>query len=241
MRQSPPRFIAVLVLLLASPSFPPPGAPPLGAQENGAVLKANLDLPFDAGGHEEVDDPGPDLVVFYGQQYEADGIFFCCDKSGSMKGEPFKRLQREVIKSLSAFSERAQFGIVLFDSVTEKFPATGKPAQADPAMKGAAIQWVMSRKPGGHSCYQEALLTALNFANQSTARRKIIIVLGDGILNCPGHDAKKYRSDTLEQVRTKNVAQVRINAICLGWVEVDEEWMRTLATENQGSFARIVQ
>ncbi len=218
------------------------------AQESAVTnLKSNLDLPFEAvGGIEEEEEYVPEIVVFYGQLYEANGIFFCCDISRSMEGAPFKRLQQEVIENIRQFSDRSEFGIVLFNSIPYLFPPSGKPARATKEVKAAAEQWIRSIKPAGASCYQPALLNTLNFANQCTVRRKVIITLGDGMGGlkncCPGYDQSSYKEETLTSVSQRNFFKVNINAICLGSVtDVDEAWMQRLARENNGRYARIVQ
>jgi hypothetical protein len=53
----------------------------------GGALKSNLDLPFDAGllNDDAEDEDAPELITFYSQQYEGDGIFYCIDHSSSMR------------------------------------------------------------------------------------------------------------------------------------------------------------
>jgi len=206
------------------------------------LTKANLDLPFEAGAAQEDEEEAPEIVVFYGQQYEADGIFFSCDCSGSMKGNKFKRLQNEVLKNVSTFSERVQFGIVFFAGDVVKFPASGKPADASPSMKAAATAMVTSASLRMGTCTKAALVTCLAFANQSSAKRKIIIHLSDGEHRCNGADPDAYGRETLSEIAQRNTCKARINAICIGPSgEVNEPWMRTLAAQNNGTFARIVE
>ncbi len=227
--------VAVLFLFLGA------GWRALAGGEPGGGLKANLDLPFDAAGESDGDEEdAPEIVIFWGQRYEGDGIFFCCDKSDSMSGAPMERLRKEMIESLRQLSERAQIGIVLFDSRVYQFPATGRPATATAQMKAAGESWIRSVSPGSCSCYKEGLLTALNFALQSTVRRKLIIVLGDGHVFCPGVDRNTYARETLRAVAERNCQAIQINTICLGSPgRVNEEWMRELAEQNGGRYTRI--
>jgi len=212
------------------------------SEDSGAFVKANLDLPFDARADGEEEEPAPEIVVFYGQQYEGDGFFFCCDKSLSMRGAALKRLQQEVIKSIEQLSDGVQFGIVFFDSSIYKYPEAGMPATTSPSSKNAMAGWVLSVPIGAASCYKEALLTTLQFSQQSTALRKTIIVLGDGVPWCPGYDREVYATETLETVRKMNIQRAKINTICLGGLTTSNEtWMRTLATMNNGTFSRIVE
>ena len=209
----------------------------------GAASKENLDLPYDAIGSSEDDEEPPEMVIFYGNQYEGDGIFFSCDKSGSMNdSNKFRRLQQEVIKNITQFSERVQFGIVFFNGGLYKFPQSGRPADATPVMKAAGSAFVTSTTPGHGSCCKPALIQALSYANQSSAKRKIIIHLADGFTTCPGSDATQYGQQTLAEVTAKNTQRVHINTICIGPSgQVDEDWMKKLAAQNGGSYSRIVQ
>ena len=215
-----------------------------GASAGGSVAtKENLDLPFDAIGDSEDEEDAPEIIVFYGQQYEGDGIFFCCDKSSSMEGQKFAVLQKEVIKNVSSFSDKVQFGIVFFDAGLWKFPPSGRPAEANPAMKAAASSFVMSTATGHGTCAKAALVTALAFANQSTSKRRLIIHLSDGQNWCNGQDPSTYGPTVLTEVTAKNTSGVHINAICIGPAggDVNEDWMRKLAAQNNGAYARIVQ
>lgn len=215
-----------------------------GQTDSGVATKENLDLPFDAVGEMDgEEEEAPEIFVFYGQQYEGDGIFFSCDRSSSMNiPAKWNNLQKEVIKNINEFSERVEFGIAFWDASLVKFPTSGRPAEASPAMKAAAISFVMSTSPGHGSCCKEGLLTCLTFANQSSSKRKVIIHLADGFTHCPNFDATQYGQQTLSEVTSRNINRVQINTICIGPAgQVDEAWMRKLSAMNNGSFARIVQ
>src|SRR5262245_55553549 len=83
----------VVMLVFAAGTAGPLWAQTGSGSASGGV-KQNLDLPFDAAGEEEDEEDAPEIIVFYGQQYEGDGIFFSCDKSGSMReGGKWERLQ----------------------------------------------------------------------------------------------------------------------------------------------------
>ena len=59
----------------------------LSAQDVGSVgTKDNLDLPVDAVGENVTEEEdAPEVVIFYGQQLEGDGLFYTVDRSGSMQ------------------------------------------------------------------------------------------------------------------------------------------------------------
>jgi Mg-chelatase subunit ChlD len=229
----PRSFLTAVLMVLVEAAVPGRAGDP-----EGTCLKANLDLPYEAFGDEDVDPESPEFIVFYGQQFEGDGIFFCCDQSASMQGQKFARLQREVLKSLNQFSERVQFAIVFFNNEMTRFPANCRPADAIPAMKAAATAMVQACKPSGGTCTKAALFASLSYADQSTAKRKVIIFLSDGYCTCPGTIEQMYEKQILDDVSGRNSQQVHINTIGIG-LKVNEDWLRALAAQNSGTYVRI--
>jgi hypothetical protein len=209
---------------------------------NGASVatKENLDLPFDAVGNSDDEEEAPEIIVFYGQQVEGDCFVFCCDKSSSMEGAQWKRLQQEVVKIINGFSDRVQFGIVFFDANMVKFPPSGRPADANQAMKGAGVAMVMSTVTGHGTCSKAALVQSLQYTNQSTGKRKSIVYLSDGHNTCNGMDEIEYTKSLMAEVTARNTQRAHINTFCIGSDWVDENFMRNLAAANQGTYTRIV-
>jgi Mg-chelatase subunit ChlD len=211
----------------------------------GGALKANLDLPFDAGlfnddGEEE---DAPEIITFYSQQYEGDGIFYAIDRSGSMQtsGE-LDIAKREVSKNIREFSSRVQFGIVFFDRGITKFPAGGRPTEANSAMKAAGINWVQSVPGGGGSCCQQGLIEALKYANTSSASRKVVVYVGDGGGTCNGANEQTYLNQTLGVVKSQNFQRAQINAVgVLDVSSIGENFLRSLASGNGGSYVKITR
>ena len=70
----------------------------------------------------------PDLVVLI------------LDRSASMgdRGE-LAIAKRELAKNIQEFSERVEFGIVMFDVGVATYPSSGMPAQANPGMKASDL------------------------------------------------------------------------------------------------------
>ena len=135
-----------------------------------------------------------------------------------------------------------QFGIAFFDSGLYKFPNSGQPATATASLKAAGLAFVMSTSPGHGTCHKPALIACLNYANQSSAKRKIIIYLSDGFSHCPGHDPAQYAKESLNEITQRNTSRAHINTICIGAPgSVDENFMRQLASMNGGTMARILQ
>ena len=214
-------------------------SPLVDAQSLGSVAgrKQNLDLPFDAGvfDGEDSEEDAPETIRFYGQQYEGDGVFFVIDRSGSMQNKGELRIaKQEVIKNINDFTSRVEFGIVFFDSQILKYPSGGRPATSNPAMKASGLNFVTSVAGGSGSCMQKGFVEVLKFANLSTAKRKVIIYVGDGAGSCAGHQA------ILSMVKSQNYQRAQVNTIGVLDVEgANERFLRQLAGSNGGSYTYI--
>jgi hypothetical protein len=228
-------FLVSVCVLLLSPSS-------LKAQAvGGAGIKENLDLPFDALGQAEDEEDAPEIVTFYGQQLEGDGFFYVIDRSSTMQnaGE-LDRAKKEVVKNISEFSDRVQFGVVFFDADVRKFPSSGQPADANPGMKQSGTNFVQSTPGGSGTCCQKAISAILQMANQATSKRKVIVYLSDGGGTCNGGDEPSYLRQTVTLATSQNYQRIPINTI--GVIElgqVQEAFMKQLASSNGGTYTRI--
>lgn len=216
---------------------------PVAAQNRGpqAATKENLDLPFDAFGNSEDEEEAPEVVYFYGQQYEGDGIFFCLDRSSSTCNGELAIEKREAIRTVSQFSRRVEFAVVFYDQRVISWPTTGRPAEASAGQKAGAIGFLSTIQCGRGTCVREGLVKCLQYADRSSAKRNVIIYLGDGGTTCPGHDRTQYAASTLTTVAAQNHKRHQINAICVG-TEVngdDERFCRQLAAQNHGKFSFV--
>ena len=213
------------------------------AQELGGTggTKENLDLPFDAIGDEQEEENAPEIVTFYGQTIEGDGIFYVVDHSSTMtdSGE-LAIAKRELIRNITEFAERVQFGIVFFDANVMKFPASGMPTEATAGMKASAISWVESVPNGWGTCCQQGIAEAIQMVNRSSVQRKVLVYLGDGGGTCPGADEATYLQQTLAAVTALNFQRIQINTIgILNPGPINEDFMRRLAAQNGGTYHRV--
>ena len=211
------------------------------ALAQGARTKENLDLPFDALGLNEDDEDAPEVIIFYGQNYEGDGIFYALDRSSSTRDGELAREKQEVARNINEFSERVQFGIVFYDRGIQKHPANSRPTEATPGGKAAAIGFVMSRQSGGGSCAGKGVLECLRFANASSAKRNVIIALGDGCTHCPGMDAQQHAKQSLAEIAATNFKRHQINSILVGNDTSCKYWAKPLADANGGKYSVIAK
>ena len=217
---------------------------PLGAQDLGAAAKTkeNLDLPIEAEGVEEDPEDAPEVVLFYGQAFEGDGIIYVIDKSCTMQDEgELDIAKREVVRNIREFSDKVWFGIVFFSNDVVKFPSSGMPAQAEVTMRDAAISFVMTMEGHCGTCCQQGLAEGLQMANLATPKHKAIIYVGDGGGTCPGTtDEASYLQKTLTSITFMNYQRVVINCIgVLRPLPLNEEFMKKLSSSNGGTYTKI--
>jgi hypothetical protein len=208
-------------------------------------LKENLDLPFDAVGEEDTEEDSPEVVTFYGTQLEGDGFFYTVDRSGSMQdsGE-LARAKQEISRNVSEFSARSQFGVNFFDAGIQTFPSSGRAVEASPGMKAAALGWVAGMSGGSGSCCELGLSRALRMANTCSARRKVIVYVGDGGGTCSasGLGEQQYLDRTLAIITGQNYQRAQINTIgvLMGTDrQMQERFLQQLARANGGTYKRI--
>jgi hypothetical protein len=116
-----------------------------------------------------------------------------------------------------------------------KFPPGGQPADATPALKSSAISWVNSAQGSHGSCPQTGLIAALQMANQASAKRKVLVYLGDGGGNCAGVDEGTYLSQTLAVVTSQNFQRITINTIgVLSYGQIQRSFLRTSPRRTAG-------
>ncbi len=219
---------------------------PVNAQTlAGGALKANLDLPFDAGllNDDGEDEDAPEIITFYSQQYEGDVIFYTIDRSGSMQNSGELGIaKREVTKNIREFSNRVQFAVVFFDRGIVKFPGGGRATEASSAMKAAGINWLQSIPGGRGSCCKEGLMEALKYANTSSSSRKVVVYVGDGGGTCNGANETTYLTSTLAAVKSMNFQRAQVNSVgVLSINPLRENFLRNLASGNGGSYVKITR
>lgn len=216
----------------------------LEAQELGlGGLKENLDLPLDAIGEVGEEEEAPEVVNFYGQNLEGDGFFYSIDASGSMRdSQELTKAKQEITRNVSEFSEKTEFGIVLFWSTITKYPTSGRPVAANAGSKQAAISWLAGQQGGTGSCMMEGLREALQMANMSAAKRKVVVYVGDGGGTCNGSNEQDYLRKMVSTITAQNYQRAQVNTIgvMMGTSrQMQESFMKQLSAANNGTYRRI--
>ena len=113
------------------------------------------------------------------------------------------------------------------------------------AMESPGIGWVNGVRGGGGSCCQKGLLAALDFARFSSAVRKVVVYVGDGGGTGPcggAGDEQAYLNATLGIVRGRNsTGNIQVNAIgvLMTGRNMQEQFLRTLTSQNSGTYRRV--
>ncbi len=229
-------LLAVLSLVRLAPS---------SGQELGLGLKANLDLPFNAGaGSEDEDEDAPEIVLFYGAQYEATAICFALDESGSMSNEGRWQLQtREVTRAINQLSTTAEYSVVYYGSRVTSF--RNRPVAASAANKSAGISFIRSRNPTGDTCIGEGTTMALRIVRRSGSSHRAVIVTSDGrpdVCATGNRASPTEQQRILQQTLAANPGLgVQVHTIFVGRANDPDaiSFMRLLARAHNGSFRLV--
>ena len=229
-------FLVVLTLVRPATS---------GGQELGLGLKANLDLPFNAGaGSEDEDEDAPEIVLFYGAQYEATAVCFALDESGSMTDQGRWQLQtREVTRAINELSGEAEFSVVYYGSRVTAF--RNQPVKASSGNKSAGVNFITSRNPSGDTCIAEGTVKALQIVRKSTTAHRAVIVTSDGRPDvcATGNRANPSQQQQLLQktIAANPGLEVRVHTIFVGRSNEPEavSFMRRLANSHRGTFRSV--
>jgi hypothetical protein len=180
-------------------------------------------------------------IDFYGLILDGDGIFYVIDRSPphADRGE-LALAKAEIVRNLMSFPASFQFGVVFFDRGVLRFPASEQPATATPEVVASAASFVQSVNQSSGTCVQQGLVSALRMANRSTARRRLMVYVGDGGGTCSG-DETDYLRQTVELVTAENSQGVIIHVVgvLLAGRQIHEEFLMELARRNGGTFIRV--
>lgn len=236
--------MAALALLLAPPLRSPVRGDGGGGLLQGSALKANLDLPYNAGGEAAEEESIPEVLVFYGKTYEASAVCFALDESGSMKEQGRWELQtREVTTAIAELSEEADFGIVYYGSRVSAFRNSPVPATGN--NKAAGLVFVRSRRPAGDTCVGEGVVKALQIVRQSRHKHRAVIVTSDGRPdNCAtGNRATPQEVQMIyEQTLAANADRsAKVHTVWVGQGQDKQamEFLRRLAQIHGGTFRAV--
>ncbi len=233
--------------------FLPISMPFLGNEDDEGLKKENLDLPYDACLEPEEEEDAPEILVFYGQVYEADAFVFVFPIHWGMGDPGYGELdvvKRAIKKAISEFSSQVELGVIAVDGEVQEYPLSGQAVRATEYAKREAVDFVMRQQPRmDEICLLDGLLAGLDMARTAAARRKAVMYVGDGITLCwksgtPDSDLDRV----LRQITAANSDRVRIH--CVKTWDPEEQskgsgyaegFLRHLAESNNGTYRRAYQ
>lgn len=205
------------------------------AQDGPGSLKRPLDLPSGGLGGEDDEEDGPEVISFYGAQFEADAFFWCLDKSGSMAwGGRINVLKAEVTQAINSLSNQGEFGLVAYSTNTVVWNPL--PQRATTANKVSATAWVANIVAAGWTCLADAGVQTLGIANQSFKQNRKVIVVGDGEPICQGVDTGP---ECLANITAANYLSMPIDTLYVSTEAGGIAFMQELAAMNGGTFILV--
>ena len=235
-------------LLLQRPPLEssPTGGDLTGGDLTAGLSKANLDLPYNAGGSSEEEEDAPEIVSFYGSMYEASAVVFCLDESKSMnKAGRWETQQKEIIRAITELSDQAQVGLVFYGDRSYSFRKNV--VSASSATKAAMIQWVVGRQLSLGTCLGGGVVDSLRMLQRAPSKHRAVIVAGDGRpTSCPfvrgsGQDPRVVAQVLMETVAANPGGQIKVHTILVGnnVNNRDEDFMRKLARLHRGTYRLV--
>lgn len=205
----------------------------LTAQDStgGGASTSPLDLPSGGNGSGDNDEDAPETISFYGGNFEGDGFFWLLDQSCSMEwGGRLAELKAEMTEALNSLSDNSHFGIVAFSDGLSMF--NPQPLEGDSGNTASANAWVQTLQPLGLTCMAPAGVQCIQISNMSDKENKQIIVLGDGVPNCPGP------TETVSAMTSANWENTPINTIYISNDTQGVSFMQSLAAANNGTYSQ---
>ena len=218
------RFLATALMILVA-------SIPMTTDASTDRQRRPLDLP--AGGGKFIDDEEeelPDVIQFYGHEFEGDAFIWVLDTSTSMILDGrIELLKSEFIGAVSSLSSDSEFGAVAFN--THLRPFDGHCSRATAARKLAATSWVNHLSPSGGTCMATALVHGMEMARETCKTTRRLIVVGDGVPSC---GAQIDPSVSLSHVTCANWDHIPIDAVFIGEGEAGFDFFQELTESNGG-------
>ncbi len=211
---------------------------------SGPPLKENLDLPYNAYGVDEEEEPAPEVIFFYGHGYEADAVVFALDESGSMRNNGRWALQtRETVRAIMQLTERGEFSVLYYGSNVTPF--NERPVKASMPQKSSAAAFIASRSPHGDTCLFEGVIKALQIAQRANSGRRAVIVTSDGRPDvcATGDRATEAQIESFLQMtlQANPGLTIPVHSVWVGAANDPEgiHFMKRLASVHGGTFRQV--
>lgn len=166
-------------------------------------------------------------VDFFTNRIDAGRIVFMLDSSGSMRGDRWDKMVRNMVDVIKRLDTHAQFNIILFGSDARVFSPVLMPA--DDESKQQAEFWLRSKSPGGGT----NLLAAIKAA-EPMEKADVYAILSDGY---PAGEPDAIFNAIIHN-RKVNDRMVRVFGVSYQSSTRGQEFMKMLSGRFDGNYAR---
>jgi Ca-activated chloride channel family protein len=166
-------------------------------------------------------------VDFFTNRIDGGRIVFMLDSSGSMTGDRWEKMIRNMVEVINRMDKHAKFNIILFGSSARAFSPDLIFANEDSKMKAA--RWLRSMQPGGGT----NLLSAIKSA-RSMKKAEVYAILSDGYPS--GEVMDIY--DAIMDNRKANGRMIRVFGVSYQSSARGQEFMEELSDRFEGNYAR---
>ena len=149
--------------------------------------------------------------TFYGEELSGDAVIFVTESSVAMleSGELNVAKHTHILPVIEDMPDGTHFAAVFFDIGLMRFPAGAELAIASDETRTSGRTFVNQIPPGAGTCGGAALLSAIESARLSAARRKLILYVSGGG-GCTAESEEVYLRRILEEVTLANSGVARI-------------------------------
>jgi uncharacterized protein with von Willebrand factor type A (vWA) domain len=216
-----------------------------------SLRKENLDLPYNVVGEGDDPEDAPDLIVFYGQVYQATDVVLVLDESLTMNREGrFQIEKREANRAINELHPDSRFSIIFFGGRTTSFRR--RLTDASRSNKSAAAAFVNARMTNLGTCLGEAVVEALRMLHVGGSAHPAVLLVSDGTpTRCPfvpagGCAGRRQVVETvLSNIQNANVQRVPVHTILIGEEArcggLAREFMTQAARLTGGTFRSVIR
>jgi len=146
-------------------------------------------------------------------------------------------LKQEMTTAVAQLSYRAEFSIVAFNTTYDVWSA--QPRRASSNNKASAFAFIGGMIPAGTTCLTPAAVKTLQISNSSHKRQKAVMIVGDGVPECPPPYTAAQGADALAHITAENYQDTPIHTIFVSASTTGVSFMRQLAALNGGTFTHV--
>ncbi len=166
-------------------------------------------------------------VDFFANRIEGGRIVFMLDSSGSMDGDRWEKMVRNMSDVIGRMDSSTEFNVILFGSTATPFEADL--VLANEEGKRRAVSWLNSLYPSGGTNLLSAIETA-----SSMEKARVYAILSDGY---PSSDVRDIHRAIIEN-RKRNQSDIKVYTVSYYASDRGQDFLKDLAERFGGGFVR---